>query len=117
MKVVILWAGPASAWARRGNSPEADDRDRDTADPLAQHEVVRVVGPHGFHPLPPPSAEIIRNCFLSYDEALATDFVLFERRTPRVSPRLGHLRFADHVRGHGRPVLDRRASRSAAWGR
>ena len=77
MKVVIFCGGLG---VRMGEAtqriPKPMIADRDAADPLAPHEVVRVLGPHRLHPLPRHRAEVVKDYFLAYNEALANDFVL-----------------------------------------
>ncbi len=53
-------------------------------------------------------AEVVKDYFLKYNEALANDFVLSNggRDVELLGSR--YLRLADHLRRHGRPVLDRR---------
>ena len=101
MKVVIFCGGLG---VRMGEAdaahPEADDRRRQPADPLAHHEVVRVLGAHDFILCLGYKGECIKEYFLNYNEALSNDFVLSNggRDVELLGTR--HLGLADHVRRH-----------------
>ena len=57
-------------------------------------------------------AEMVKQYFLDYNEALANDFVLSNGGRDIELFGTRHLRLAHHVRRHRRPVDDRRAAES-----
>ena len=62
----------------RGNptNPEADDPDRQPADPVAHHALLLSVRAYRVHPVPRYKGDVIKEYFLGYNEALFNDFVL-----------------------------------------
>ena len=88
MKVVIFCGGLGVRMGEETQTdPEADDHGRRPADPLAHHEVVRLVGHTRLRPLPRLQGRVIKEYFLNYNEALSNDFVLSNGGTRRRAAR------------------------------
>ena len=92
--------------------PEADDPDRQPADPLAHHALLRGMGAHGVRALPrlqgrrdPRVLPRLQRGALQRLRARGA-----RRRRPCRAPEPRRRRLADHVRRHRHAVDDRRAS-------
>ena len=76
MKVVLFCGGQGIGCGNTPRSSPSRWSDRLSADPVARHALLRPLRPPRVHPLPGLQADVIKEYFLHYNEALSNDFVL-----------------------------------------